>query len=87
MVQLCFEKVKPNYQASISSSPKEIDDIQDHRHWFSKWNITLDKKNGDTFWRDAFDKELKNMLVVFKLLQSGENIPVGSKGIPHHISF
>ena len=49
--------------------------------------LALDKKNGDTFWRDALDKELKNVLIAFKLLQDGENIPVGSKEIPYHIIF
>ena len=49
--------------------------------------MKLDKSNGDIRWRDAIDKELRNVLVAFKLLQDGEHLPVGSKEIPYHIIF
>ena len=33
------------------------------------------------------NKELKNVLVAFKLLEVGEQVPVGPKLIPYHIIF
>ena len=45
----------------------------------------LDQKNGNTYWHDAIQKELKNVLIAFQLLEDGEHIPVGSKLIPYHI--
>ena len=49
--------------------------------------LALDKENGNTLWHDAIQKELKNVLVAFKLLDDGEQLPVGSKLIPYHIIF
>ena len=46
----------------------------------------LDKENGNTFWTDAINKELKNVIVAFKLTDS-DVAPVGSKEIPYHIIF
>ena len=45
----------------------------------------LDKENINTHWHDAITRELKNVIVAFKLLGEGENPPVGSKEIPYHI--
>ena len=41
----------------------------------------LDKKNGNTFWRDAINKELAqlNEFKVFKALKRGAPIPPGYK--------
>ena len=47
----------------------------------------LDKENNNTHWHDAITKELKNVIVAFKLLGEGENPPIGSKEIPYHIIF
>jgi hypothetical protein len=47
----------------------------------------LDKENGNSLWNDAINKELKNVLVAFQLLEDGESLPVGSKRIPYHIIF
>ena len=47
----------------------------------------LDRENGNDFWRKAIDKELKNVIVAFKLLEPDEHLPVGSKEIPYHIVF
>ena len=47
----------------------------------------LDKQNGNDFWDKAIKKELKNVLVAFKLLEDDEHLPVGSKEIPYHIIF
>jgi hypothetical protein len=49
--------------------------------------LALDKENGNTLWSDAINKELKNVLVAFQLLEDGETLPVGSKRIPYHIIF
>ena len=46
--------------------------------------MELDKANGNTLWFDAIQKELKNVIVAFKLLEPGEQLPVGSKLIPYH---
>ncbi len=46
--------------------------------------LLLDKENQHTLWHDAIQKELKNVLVAFKLLEEGEQLPVGSKQIPYH---
>ena len=47
----------------------------------------LDKENGNNLWGDAVNKELKNVIVAFKLLNDGDVPPVGSKEIPYHIIF
>ena len=44
--------------------------------------IQLDKENKNTLCIDAINKELKNVLVAFKLLEEGEHLPVGSNLIP-----
>ena len=49
--------------------------------------LSLDKENQNSLWADAINKELKNVLVAFKLLEEGEHLPVGSKLIPYHIIF
>ena len=49
--------------------------------------LALDKENNNTLWHDAIQKELKNVLVAFHLLEDGEQLPVGSKEIPYHIIF
>ena len=47
----------------------------------------LDRINGNELWEKAIKKELKNVLVAFKLLQDDDALPVGSKEIPYHIIF
>ena len=47
----------------------------------------LDKANGNSFWSDAIEKELKNVRVAFKLLDDNEAVLPGSKLIPYHIIF
>lgn len=49
--------------------------------------LELDWKNGNDLWDKAIKKELKNVLVAFKLLEDDELLPVGSKRIPYHIIF
>ena len=49
--------------------------------------LQLDRENGNSLWHDAIQKKLKNVLVAFRLLEEGEQLPVGSKQIPYHIIF
>ena len=47
----------------------------------------LDRKNGNKLWHLAINKELKNVIVAFNLLDEGEKAPPGSTKIPYHIIF
>ena len=49
--------------------------------------LELDKENRNNLWHEAIQKELKNVLIAFHLLEEGEQLPVGSKQIPYHIIF
>ena len=49
--------------------------------------LELDRKNGNHLWSDAINKDLKNVIVAFKLLSEGERAPVRSTKIPYHIIF
>ena len=49
--------------------------------------LSFDKDNGDTFWFDAINKEIKNVRVAFHLLGEEESLPPGSKHIPYHFVF
>ncbi len=54
--------------------PKSIADAQ-----------RIDKENGNTFWMDALRKEMSNVIVAFKPLEDGEDIPPGYQQITGHI--
>ena len=47
----------------------------------------LDKKYGNTLWRDAIHKEMTNVSVVFHILNHGEKKPVGYEHINCHLIF
>ena len=50
--------------------------------------IIIDKKNGDTFWRDAIMKEMKNMRPAFKIFEKRkEDIPIGYQQIKCYMIF
>ena len=49
--------------------------------------LAFDKKNGNTLWADSVDKELKNVIVAFQLVDDGDILPSGSKLIPYHLIF
>ena len=49
--------------------------------------LQLDALNGNTFWRDAIDKEMSSVLVAFEILDSSSPIPVGWKKSSGHIIF
>ena len=45
----------------------------------------FDLENGNTL--HAIEKELKNVIIAFKLIKKDEKLPVGSKLIPYHFIF
>jgi hypothetical protein len=47
----------------------------------------LDKDNGNNLWEVAINKELKNVIVAFKLLDDGTKPPPGSTKIKYHFVF
>lgn len=49
--------------------------------------LQFDKDNGNDLWAKSIDKEMKNVIVAFKLLEEGERPAVGSKLIPYHLVF
>ena len=49
--------------------------------------LDLDRANGNTFWRDAIDKEMKNVAVAFEILDADKPIPLGWKKSSGHIIF
>ncbi len=49
--------------------------------------LALDKKNGNTFWADTIAKEMKDVLVAFKILLDGQSAPIGYQKIPCHMIF
>ena len=49
--------------------------------------VLMDKESGNTFWRDATKKEMKNVEVAFKFLDDGINMPIGFKKITCHLIF
>ena len=74
------------FKASISSGPKikfgvEVPRSVKHALW-------LDQKHGNTMWRDAIDKELKqiNDYKTFRKLRAGESLDEYQR-IPYHVVF
>ena len=49
--------------------------------------LSLDQENGNCLRKDAIEKEIDNVKVVFQLIEEGEKLPAGSKEIPYHIIF
>ena len=49
--------------------------------------VTLDRANGNTLWQDSVKKEMKNVAVAFKFLDSKSEIPIGFKQIACHIIY
>ena len=49
--------------------------------------LEIDKKNGNTLWRDAIAKEMYNVSVAFKILEEHENLPVGWTKSSGHFVF
>jgi hypothetical protein len=49
--------------------------------------LELDKKNGNTFWRDAINKEMGNLIVAFDILEHDEKLPKGYSLASGHMVF
>ena len=49
--------------------------------------LEIDEANGETFWHDAIDKEMSNVLVTFDIKEEGAMPPPGYKCIPLHMVF
>ena len=49
--------------------------------------LEIDKENGNTFWRDAIHKEMKNNAKAFKILEENAATPVGHTFIKCHMVF
>ena len=50
--------------------------------------LKLDKENGDTKWRDAISKEMRNVRTAFRILEEEEGLTVGySKTMTVHLVF
>jgi hypothetical protein len=47
--------------------------------------LDIDKEIGMTFWRDALKKEMKNIMMAFKILNNNDLIPPGYQQIPGNI--
>jgi hypothetical protein len=47
----------------------------------------LDKENGDTKWQDAITKEMKNVMIAFKMIGKGAESPPGYQKIRCHLIF
>jgi hypothetical protein len=45
----------------------------------------LDKKNGNTLWIDAWEKEMTNVSIAFEILEEGESAPSGWKQSSGHL--
>ena len=49
--------------------------------------LEIDKETGTTFWRDALEKEMKAVMVAFKILEEGAEYPPGYEKVHCHIVF
>ncbi len=49
--------------------------------------LALDRKNGNTLWADAIEKEMKEVCIAFNILPDGHSAPIGYQKIPCHMIF
>jgi hypothetical protein len=49
--------------------------------------LTLDHKNGNTFWADAIAKEMMEVCIAFNILPDGRSAPIGYQKILCHMIF
>ena len=50
-----------------------------------KHALEIDKETGITYWKDALEKEMKNVGIAFKILDDDETVPVGYEHIFCHM--
>ena len=49
--------------------------------------LSIDEEDGNTFWCDAVDKEMHDVMVAFDIQEEGAKPPSGHKCIPLHLVF
>ena len=49
--------------------------------------IEIDQTNGNRLWRDAYEKEMRNVSVAFRILKRGQKAPVGYTRSSGHLVF
>jgi hypothetical protein len=49
--------------------------------------VKLDKENNNTLWQDAARKEMKNVIIAFKILNGEESVPPTYQEIRCHMIF
>ena len=47
----------------------------------------IDERDGTTIWKDAIQKEMKNVGVAFQILETDEKVPVGYAKASGHLIF
>ena len=47
----------------------------------------IDERNGNTFWREAIKKEMRNVMVAFHFMNDDEKLPVNAREIEVHMIF
>ena len=47
----------------------------------------IDQLNGNRFWQDAIDKEMRNVIVAFEIMDEGEQAPLGWLKSSGHLVF
>jgi len=47
----------------------------------------IDRRNGNTLWRDAIDKEMKNVKIAFKVMSDDDVVPPGFQQMTCHMIF
>ena len=47
--------------------------------------MEVDRKNGNTMWRDALALEMFNVRVAFEILEEGQSAPMGWKKASGHL--
>jgi hypothetical protein len=49
--------------------------------------LSIDKASNTTFWRDAIAKEMKNVSIVFDILEGDRKVPIGFQFVKCHFVF
>ena len=49
--------------------------------------LKFDRQSNTTYWKDAIDKEMRNIEIAFKVLDEGEHVPPGYQLIRCHFIF
>ena len=86
-VPLTFKKRNAITPASIPRESKVS-----HKHGIGlpstvKEAYEIDKNNGNTFWRDAIEKEIHAIGIAFEILEDDEFMPKNYKRVTDHIIF